>query len=163
MLTWTAFFLGRGILAAAITLLVYRVGWGWNVWVATLSIGVPLLMVSGLLSRFGLVIPELMQDTSISLGQACRKSVKKTEGWEVFFMLFLAKSAILGYALFWFANYGLSWLWQNSPLSQSGYDWLSSVVYICVAAMIESPLFIAFSVLCRDWKIQEMQGSGTTA
>ncbi len=154
MLAWTAFFLGRGILAVAVTLFVDRVGWRWNFWIAALSIGVPLLMVAGLLSRFGLVIPELMQDTSLSLGQAFRRSVKKTEGWEVFFMLFLAKSAILGYALYWLAGYGLSWLWQHSSISQSGYDWVSSAIYICIAAMLESPLFIAFSVLHRELSVE---------
>jgi len=70
---------------------------------------VPLLL-AGLLSRLGLTIPELMNNSHASLRQALSASVKKTENWELFFVVFLIKSALLGFGLYWLGTQGLDWL-----------------------------------------------------
>ncbi|PYP87031.1 MAG: hypothetical protein DMG65_17635 [Candidatus Angelobacter sp. Gp1-AA117] len=49
---------------------------------------VPQLAVAGLLSRVALAVPELMDDPHVSLSQAVRNSIRKTEDWERFLLLF---------------------------------------------------------------------------
>jgi hypothetical protein len=116
--------------------------------VAVLSI--PTLLLAGLLSRLALTVPVLMDKPDVSLKEALRTSVKKTEGWELFFMMFLVKSAILGLGLYWLVNHGLDWLWQRHMLTQTTYPWFARALYICIAAAVESPMFIAGSILYRD-------------
>lgn len=154
LLLWTAFFLGRGIIGLVIATFFSRSSLIMNFWFLIIVFGIPLLMLAGLLSRLGLAIPELMRAPSISIGQAFRASLKKTEDWEGFFMLFLTKSAILGSSMYGLADHALAWLWQNTRLVETGYSWLLWTTFVCITAMLESPLFIAFSVLCRDWKVQ---------
>ena len=72
-----------------------------NYWVVTLALDFMVLMLVTLLSKFGLAIPELMENATLSAGQAVRNSLKATEHREVFIMLFLLKSAILGYFVYW--------------------------------------------------------------
>jgi hypothetical protein len=107
-------------------------------------------LICGLLSRLGLAIPLLIDDPGSSLSSALRNSIRKTEDWEPFFMLFLIKSAIAGFAFYWLADQALSWLWQRSILTATLYPWVAPLVYISLAAALETPLFIAFSILYRE-------------
>lgn len=105
------------------------------------------LLVAGLLSRMALAIPELMDDPKISLSQAVRSSIRKTENWEPFFIVFLLKSAVVAYAVYWLVQRGFHELWYRTRISATAYDWIVWAAYICIAAILESPLFIALSVL----------------
>jgi hypothetical protein len=106
-----------------------------------------LVLLSGLLSRFGLAVPELLRSPSSSIREAIRSSVKATKGWHFFFMIFLLKSSILGYSIYWASSMGLGWIWIHWSLNGAVYPWALGGLYICLAAALESPLFIAFSVL----------------
>lgn len=112
----------------------------------------PTVLLCGLLSRLGLAIPGLMDDSPRPLSAAVRASVFRTENWEPFFMIFVVKSAIAGYALYWLANHALDWLVAREILSATLDPWVSRVVYISIAGAIETPLFIAFSLLFRDFQ-----------
>jgi len=114
---------------------------------------IPSILLCGLLSRLGLVIPWLMDRPSDSFSSAIRNSVRKTENWEGFFMVFVIKSAIAGYAFYWIANRGLDWLWQRGTL-MALYPWTARFVYICIAAALETPLFIALSLLYRHTQVK---------
>jgi hypothetical protein len=72
--------------------------------------------------------------------------------WEPFFLLFLAKTAIVGYAAYWLVGFGFARTYDRSMPREDTRVWLESVLYICLAAMLEPPLFIAFSLLYRDSK-----------
>ena len=65
-------------------------------------------------------------------------------------MFFLTKSAIVGYAVYWLTERGFAQLWQRIPISESVYYWVTWAVYVCLFAMLESPLFIAFSLLYSE-------------
>ena len=78
-------------------------------------------------------------------------------------MMFLAKSAILVLAFIWLENHGLDWLWQRGVLTQTTYPWAARAFYICIAAALESPLFIAFSLLYRDSSLSEVETLSATA
>jgi hypothetical protein len=147
ILAWTCFTVSRLIAGFA----------GWKITMAfhlgrigsAVLFVLPLVMICGLLSRIGLVTPRLIAHPQDSLSRAIRASIRQSEEWEPFFMLFVIKSAILGYALYWLAYHGLDWLWEKGTLSDTLSLWLARLVYISIAAALETPLFIAFSLLYR--------------
>jgi len=152
--TGTLFFIAVGTSNFIILMALYklRLQPGFIASVAIFS--VPLLIVAGLLSRLALAIPELMDNAGISVRDAIRASIRKTENWEPFFMFFIAKSALVGYAVYWLAERGFEQLWNRTPISESLYDWITWLVYVCLFALLESPLFIAFSILYRESKLK---------
>ena len=149
LLTWTIFFIGRSSLRAALIFLMrrFRVS---NPWIETIVIDVFLLALAGLVARCGLAIPALMHDPKISIREALRTSVQRTENWEAFFMLFLAKAGVSAYLGYWLIREGMHWVWYHSSVSATAYLWIEWALYICLAAALESPLFIAFSVLHQE-------------
>ena len=78
-------------------------------------------------------------------------------------MMFLVKSAILVFALVWLGDHGLDWLWQRGMLTQTTYPWAAQAFYICVAAAVESPLFIALSILYRDSSLSRVEALSAAA
>jgi hypothetical protein len=56
------------------------------------------------------------------------------------------------YSLYWLYAMAFDFLWQREWLNDTTSLWLDGIVYIALAAVLETPLFIAFSILCRDWK-----------
>jgi hypothetical protein len=150
VLCWTVFWLGRAATVFALWSVMDRLRMRPGYYGIMLIAAISVLLLAGLLSRLGLVVPVLMDKPAASLKEALRISIRKTEGWEPFFMMFLAKSAILGYGFYWLGGYGLDWLWQHGTLNQTTYPWAAQTLYISLAAALESPLFIAFSILCRE-------------
>src|SRR5215831_7693736 len=163
LLCWTVFWLGRAVAGYAMMGALDRLHFdpGFYAMVAILSI--PSVLLAGLLARLALSIPVMMDQPATSLKEALRTSVEKTEGWELFFMMFLVKSTIVGLGLSWLVNHGLDWLWQRGMLTQTTFPWFSRAVYICVAAAVESPLFIAFSLLYRDSSLPREEALSATA
>jgi hypothetical protein len=152
LMIWAAFALGREIAGLALVTILDRLGLLQNSALFTIAFGLMLLLLCGLLSRLGLAIPILVDNSEISVRQSLRLSLIKTENWEPFFMLFLAKSAVIGYAAYWIANFGLNNLFNRGMLPPEAFPWVQALFYICLAAMLESPLFIAFSLLYHESK-----------
>lgn len=150
LLTWSLFYIGRALAGFAVAELLEHLGLGRNFWALTSAFGLMLVLIAGLLSRFALSIPEVTCNLSISSQDAIRNSIQATDGWELFFMIFLAKSAALGYCVLWVTSWALTWTWNHWTLNTQSYVALYWAVYICLAAMLESPLFIAFSLLYRE-------------
>jgi hypothetical protein len=153
LLSWTSFYVSALIGKYAVWRIVDHLHFGTIS--ETVLFALPSVLIAGLLSRLGLAIPDLMNNPEISVSQAIRNSLKKTENWEPFFMVFLIKSAILGYSAYWLANRGLYWLGGHGILTAAFDPWVSRLVYICIAAALESPLFIAFTLLYRESPINQ--------
>lgn len=79
----------------------------------------------------------------------------------MFFMMFLVKSAAIGYGIYWIAGQGLDWMWQHWTLNPNGFSWVQWSVYIFIAAVMETPLFIAFSVLYEELQ-EKAEAHGTS-
>jgi len=150
LLVWTSFDVSRLIGNFAVGRIIARLELG-ELSSAFLLV-LTNVLICGLLARLGLAIPSLIDDPASSFSSAVRTSVRKTENWEPFFMLFLIKSAVGGYALYWLANRGLDWVWQHGLLTAALDPWVSRIVYISIAGALETPLFIAFCLLYRDSK-----------
>jgi hypothetical protein len=163
LLCWTIFWLGRAATTFALWSALDRLRLHPSFYAMALILSLPSLLLAGLLARLALTVPALMDQPEISIKEAMRASLKKTEGWELFFMMFLVKSAVLAFGLYWLVDYGLDWLWQRAVLTQSIYPWFSQAFYICIAAAVESPLFIAFSMLYRDSRVTEVEALSAAA
>lgn len=150
MICWTLFWIGRAAGIFALFGLLDRLRVRPGFYGTMLLVSVPLLLLAGLLSRLGLTIPVLMHEPDTGLGRAVRISLRDTENWEPFFMMFLVKSALLAFGMYWLSGLGLGWLWRHGVLNNTTYPWVSQAFRIAIAAALESPLFIAFSVLYRD-------------
>jgi hypothetical protein len=148
LLVWTCYTVSRVTAGFAVGRIILRFQLGPLS--ASALFLLPGALICGLLSRLGLAIPALINDLGSSFSSAVRTSVRKTENWEPFFILFVIKSAIAGYAVFWLANRGLDWLWQRGIVNATLDPWVSRIIYICITAALETPLFIAFSILYRD-------------
>jgi len=152
LVIWAAFAVGRAVAGLALGAIIQRLGLLRNVTLVTIVVGVVFLLLAGLLSRLGLAIPILMDNPEVSARESLRRSLIKTENWEPFFMLFLAKAAVIGYAAYWIVNAGLNNLVERGMLRLEAFPWVQALFYICLAAMLEPPLFIAFSLLYSDSK-----------
>jgi hypothetical protein len=150
LLAWTVFFIGRSSLKPALVYLMRRVH--VNPWIEIGVIDVFLLALAGLVARLGLAIPALMQDPRVSIRKALRTSVQRTEGWETFFIFFLAKAGVSAYIAYWLVQQGMHWAWRHAYVSATAYVGIEWALYICLAAALESPLFISFSVLYAELK-----------
>jgi hypothetical protein len=144
LFSWTFFMLVR--LASRVAVWKIIDGFHLGRISASVLLFIPSILICGLLSRLGLVIPWLIDRPSDSFFSAIRNSIRKTENWEAFFMGFVIKSAIAGYAVYWIADRGLDWLWQRDVLPALN-PWIARFVYISIAGALETPLFIALSVL----------------
>jgi hypothetical protein len=154
LVIWAGFALSRGIVGLALFSILDRLGLMGNLIVVTVTLVLLLLLLGGLFSRLGLAIPALIDNPGNSVSQSLRRSLAKTESWEPFFILFLAKSAALGYAAYWLLNFGLDRLADRGMPREDARIWLTSALYVSLAAALESPLFIAFSLLYRDSKLK---------
>jgi hypothetical protein len=65
-------------------------------------------------------------------------------------MLFVIESAIIGYVLFWLDQYGLDSLWKRGVLTDTLAPWVIRLVYISIAAALETLFFICLSLLYRE-------------
>jgi hypothetical protein len=150
LIIWTLFWLGRMVLNFSLIRILGPTPLSSHAYVMNVTFAAVPLLLAGLLSRLGLTIPELMNNSHASLRQALSASVKKTENWELFFVVFLIKSALLGFGLYWLGTQGLDWLWRQGALNATTFPWADRIVSISLAAALESPLFIAFAVLYRE-------------
>jgi hypothetical protein len=152
---WAPFVVGRMILGLVLFTILERFWISQNLFLTTVAIAILFLLLAGLLSRLGLAIPILIDDPGVSVSQSLLLSITKTEKWAPFFTVFLAKTAIFGYAVYWLLNLALSWVYRFAFPHENSRFWLESIIYICLAAMLESPIFIAFSLLYRDSRTRQ--------
>jgi hypothetical protein len=152
LLSWTCFMVSRIVGRFAALGIINRLHLGAVS--STVLFVLPSVLLCGLLSRLGLAIPWLIDHPADSFSSAIRNSVRKTEDWEPFFMLFVIKSGIAAFVLFWLAGRGISWLWNRGIVTSGLLHWrLNWLAYICIATALETPLFIALSILHREKSI----------
>ena len=150
LLAWVLFWVGRIVSGIAVYEAFGRSPLMRNYWAVIFIVSIPLLLVAGLLSRLGLAIPALMAQPEISISKALKQSMASTKGWEPYFMMFLAKSAVVGFLGYWGASVLLDRMWDRGLLTRATYPWAQTLLYLCIAMTLETPLFISFAVLYRE-------------
>lgn len=155
MPAWVLFYLASSFSVLTLFGVLWRTPLMHSYWGPLAIAAIPLLLIAGLLSRLGLAIPALMAQPELTVSQSLKQSMAFTEGWEPFFMMFLAKSAAAGYLGYWAANFLLHQMWVRGLLTRATYPWAQTLLYLGIAMTLESPLFIAFAVLYREMKMPE--------
>ena len=155
LVIWALFLAGRGILCFAALSIVERLHLLQNPAVVTTASTLVLLPLCGLLSRLGLAIPVLMDDRDASLSQSLRRSIAKTENWEVFFMALVAATELVRYAADWLVKLALTDLADRGLLQVDAHPWVQSLSYVAISAIVVTPIFIAFALLYRESRATE--------
>jgi hypothetical protein len=155
MLAWVLFYFGRIVSGIAVHEVFGGSALMRNYWAVTFIVAIPLLLVAGGLSRLGLAIPALIAQPDLTVSQSLKESVASTRGWEAYFMMFLAKSAVLGFLGYWVANVLLERMWVRGLLTRATYPWAQTLLYLGIAMTVETPLFISFAVLYRELRSPE--------
>jgi hypothetical protein len=150
LLTWTLFWLGRILAGLAMFAFLSKANLLNHRGLVNGLYYLMLMLLVGLIAKFGVAIPELMHNLTLSAGNAMKRSLKLTEGWELFFIGLLIKSAIVGYGAYWITGIGLDWLWDHWRYNVDIVPWIERAIYISIGACLESPLFIACSVLSQE-------------
>lgn len=163
LLTWTLFWLGRTLAGLAMLGFFRNMNLLTNPRLFDGLYDLMFLLLTGLIAKFGLAIPELMHDLALSAGNAMKRSLKLTESWEGFFMGFLIKSAIVGYGAYWITSIGLNWLWHHWTYNVDIFPWIERAIYISIGACLESPLFIACSVLSQELRSRPAAVQGVSS
>jgi hypothetical protein len=104
------------------------------------------VIVASIVSWFGIAIPLILRD-NIGAFAALKKSVRASNGYEVFLFLLIIESVVGGYVAWYATHYGFALLLPASFKYGGWYGWVVYFVAVLAAAAIEPPLFIGLSLL----------------
>jgi hypothetical protein len=105
-----------------------------------------MLVVASMVSWFGMAIPLILAE-DIGVWAALKKSVKISNGYEIFLSLLIAESLVGSYVAWYAAHFGLTFLFPIQFRYTPWYGWLEYFVAILASAAVQPPVFIGFSLL----------------
>ena len=146
LLTFCAFAAG-GLAFGFIELMFFRVAH----WSHFSELNYPIVLagvtvIASIVSWFGMAIPLILRE-DIGAWSAMKRSVKLSDGYEVFLFLLVIES-VVGSCVGWYAtHYGLVLLFPASVRQESWYGWLIYFVSILASAAVQPPMFLGFSLL----------------
>lgn len=104
------------------------------------------VVVANIVSWLGMAIP-LILAADIGVWAALKKSVKISNGYEIFLSLLVAESMVGSYVAWYAVHYGLTFLLPIQLRYTAWYGWLVYCVTILASAAVQPPMFIGFSLL----------------
>lgn len=104
-----------------------------------------MLLFSALAAKMTLAVPELVDDQSVTIGQAIRNSIMATAGWEVFFLLEFGFLGLVGGTLYFAGKDLLKGSWKHGQLTQTGFELMLAAFTILLASLALSLLAIVQS------------------
>jgi hypothetical protein len=119
---------------------------------ARFGYGVTLLgfmAVASIVSWFGMAIP-LILAKDMSAWAALKRSLKISNGREVFLLLLVSESMIGSYVAWYAVSSGLRFLFPSELRFTEWYGWLVYIVTILASAAVQPPMFLGFSLLAAD-------------
>lgn len=105
-----------------------------------------MLVVASMVRWFGMAIPLILAE-DIGVWAALKKSVKISNGYEIFLSLLIAESLVGSYVAWYAAHFGLTFLFPIQFRYTPWYGWLEYFVAILASAAVQPPVFIGFSLL----------------
>jgi len=146
VVTFTIFLVGMAALEFVVLVLIKAVGWERF---SRFNYGVTLvvvLVVSSIVSWFGMAIPLILSD-GLGVWAALKRSLKISNGYEVFLVLLVVESSLGSYLAWYAAHYGLTFLFPVQLQNAAWYGWTVYGVTILASAAVQPPMFIGFSLL----------------
>lgn len=109
-----------------------------------------------LVSRLALSIPCIMDDLNATAWRAIRTSFRLSVGYERLFLVFAAQTIGISFLIRFLDNAVSFVLWRNGitipPAYFSAYLWSLRGLYSVFAAVVETSIFIGFTVLYMEMK-----------
>ncbi len=109
------------------------------------------MAVASIVSWFGMAIPLILAQ-DMSAWAALKRSLKISNGREVFLLLLVSESMIGSYVAWYAVSYGLRFLFPAQLRYMEWYGWLVYFVTILASAAVQPPMFIGFSLLAAEGK-----------
>jgi hypothetical protein len=149
ILTYGIFLIGMAAAEVIISASIRVVGWArfsrYNYWAS--SIGV--VVVGSIVGWFGMAIPLILADGT-GVWSALKRSVKISDGYEVFIFLLICESMVGTYVAWYAVSYGLAFLFPAQLRYTQWYGWVVYFVTILASAAVQPPMFIGFSLLASE-------------
>jgi hypothetical protein len=108
------------------------------------------LLFSALVTKMVLAVPELVDDHSVTIGQAIRNSIMATAGWEVFFLLEFGVLGLVGGTLYFAGKDLLQSSWKNGQLTATGFELMLAAFTVLLASLALALLAIVQSLIYRS-------------
>lgn len=149
ILTFGIFLAGMAVAEFILFAVIRAVGWArfsrYNYWAN--SIGY--VVVGSVVSWFGMAIPLILAEGT-GVWSALKRSVKISDGYEIFLFLLICESVIGSYVAWYGVSYGLAFLFPSQLRYTEWYGWLVYFVTIFASAAVQPPMFIGFSLLASE-------------
>jgi hypothetical protein len=105
------------------------------------------LIFFSLVAKMALAVPELVDDQSVTIGQAIRNSIMATAGWELFFLLEFSALGLAGGTLYFAGKDLLAGSWNNGQLTATGFELMLAAFTILLASIALALLAIVQSLV----------------
>ncbi len=129
--------------------LIRAVGWAHFSRFNFVAVLIGYVLVASIVSWFGMAIP-LILSGAIGVWAAVKKSVRLSNGYEVFLFLLVVESVVGSYVAWYAAHYGLTFLFPTQLRSTAWYGWVVYFVAVLASAAVQPPMFIGFSLLAAN-------------
>jgi hypothetical protein len=96
-----------------------------------------------------MAIPLIIRE-GVGAWSAIKKSLKLSNGYEIFLFLLVIESVVSSYLGWYATHYGLMFLFPASMRYTAWYGWLVYFVSILASAAVQPPMFIGFSMLATN-------------
>jgi hypothetical protein len=148
-LTFTMFGAGMLVIELIVVSIGRVSGWGHSYRFNYASVFVGVLVISSIVSWFGMAIPLILAE-DIGTWRALKKSLKMSNGYEGFLLLLVCESLVGSYVAWYAVNLGLKFLFPLQLRYTEWYGWLVYLLIILASAAVQPPMFIGFSLLASD-------------
>jgi hypothetical protein len=105
------------------------------------------LIFFALVAKMALAVPELVDDQSVTIGQAIRNSIMATAGWEVFFLLEFGALGLVGGTLYFAGKDLLAGSLNNGQLTATGFELMLAAFTVLLASIALALLAIVQSLV----------------
>lgn len=105
-----------------------------------------------LVSRLALSVPCIMDNLHVTTWSAIKTSYRFSEGYERLFLVFVAQTIALSLLIPFVENRLLFLLWEHNVSVGTAYQWIVRCLYSILTAVLETSIFIGFTVLYIEVK-----------
>jgi hypothetical protein len=146
IVTFSMYLAGMAAIPFILFALIRVVGWArfsrFNYGASFIAV----VVVASIVGWFGMAIPLILAE-DIGVWAALKKSMKISNGYEIFLSLLVTESLVGSYVAWYAAYYGLTFLFPLQFRYTAWYGWLEYFVAILASAAVQPPMFIGFSLL----------------
>jgi hypothetical protein len=149
LLTFCAFLAGMVAVGVVVAAVIRVVGWSHFSRFNMSASLIGYVVVASIVSWFGMAIP-LILSGDIRVWAALKRSMRLSNGYEVFLLLLVVESVVGSYAAWYAIHYGLMFLFPAQLQYTAWFGWIVYGVAILASAAVQPPMFIGFSLLAAN-------------